>query len=108
MNGRRPRGEDVDRLAIASRRGARCAARTADEVPSSPGFRNSNRLHSSPRWFSIGVPLSASRCLPRSSRAALAAAGCGVLDRLRLVEDDVLELDVLAAARHRAAAFRSW
>ena len=48
-------------------------ANTLDR-PSSPGLRNSNRLHSSPRWFSIGVPLSASRCRPRSSRAAFADA----------------------------------
>ena len=36
------------------------------------GLRNSNSDHSSPRWFSTGVPLSARRWLPRSSRAALA------------------------------------
>ena len=32
-----------------------------EAAPSIPGFRNSNRLHNSPRWFSIGVPLSARR-----------------------------------------------
>jgi hypothetical protein len=42
--------------------------------PSSPGLRNSKRLHSSPRWFSIGVPLRASRYRERSSRAAFADA----------------------------------
>ena len=29
--------------------------------PSIPALRNSNRLHSSPRWFSTGVPLNARR-----------------------------------------------
>ena len=43
------------------------------EVPSIPGLRNSKIDQSSPRWFSIGVPLIASRCFPRKSRAALAA-----------------------------------
>ena len=41
-------------------------------LPSMPGFKNSKIDQSSPRWFSIGVPLMASRCRPRSSRAALA------------------------------------
>ena len=39
-------------------------------APSIPGLRNSNRVHSSPRWFSTGVPLIARRCRPRRSRAA--------------------------------------
>ena len=31
------------------------------ERPSMPGFRNSNSDHSSPKWFSTGVPVMASR-----------------------------------------------
>ncbi len=41
-------------------------------LPSIPGLRNSNRLHNSPRWFSIGVPLRARRCSAPISRAAFA------------------------------------
>ena len=41
-------------------------------VPSMPGLRNSKIDQSSPRWFSIGVPVIARRCRPFSSRAALA------------------------------------
>ncbi len=41
-------------------------------LPSMPGFRNSKIDQSSPRWFSIGVPLIASLWRLRSSRAALA------------------------------------
>ena len=44
-----------------SRRRRRARAERGRRCRASPGFRNSNRLHSSPRWFSIGVPLSASR-----------------------------------------------
>ena len=44
-----------------------------EAVPSIPGLRNSKIDQSSPRWFSIGVPLMARRCRPLSSRAALAA-----------------------------------
>ena len=91
---------------VVARRAPRWRAGRPTTVPSRPGFRNSNRLHSSPRWFSIGVPLSASRCRARSSRAAFAAAVVGVLDRLRLVEDRVVELDVLQTPRRRAAACR--
>ena len=41
--------------------------------PSMPGLRNSKIDHSSPRWFSIGVPLIARRCRAfRSNLAALA------------------------------------
>ena len=49
-----------------------CRLKTA-LVPSMPGLRNSKIDQSSPRWFSIGVPLIARRCRPRSKRAALAA-----------------------------------
>ena len=51
---------------------AACFLKT-EAVPSMPGLRNSKIDQSSPRWFSIGVPLIARRCRPRSSRAALAA-----------------------------------
>ena len=76
--------------------------------PSMPGLRNSNRLHSSPRWFSTGVPLSARRCSPRSRRTALADAVRGVLDGLRFVQHDVVELDVRPEPARRAAACRRW
>ena len=110
---RAPQDERPQRRATARRasprsasRRARRAAANADAAPSRPGLRNSNRLHSSPRWFSTGVPLSASRCVARSSRAAFADAVARVLDRLRLVEDRVVELDVLRAAPRRGAACR--
>ena len=41
-------------------------------VPSMPGFKNSKIDQSSPRWFSMGVPLIASLCRLRNNRAALA------------------------------------
>ena len=59
-----------------------------------PGFRNSKIDQSSPRWFSIGVPLIASRCLPREQPGGLGGLAVGVLDRLRFVENDVVELDL--------------
>ncbi len=40
--------------------------------PRRPGFKNSKIDHSSPRWFSTGVPVSARRCSARISRQALA------------------------------------
>ena len=70
-----------------------------------PGLRNSNKLHSSPRWFSTGVPLSASRWSACSSRAALAVSVVGVLDRLRLVEDAGVEPEL--GERRRVAAERA-
>ena len=67
------------RARIASSSGSVCGrpiaeALKAAAVPRKPGLRNSNRLHSSPRWFSIGVPLSASRCPPFNRRTDFAAA----------------------------------
>ena len=61
--------------------------------PSMPGLRNSNRLHNSPRWFSTGVPLSASRCVAAQQADGLGGRGVGVLDGLRFVEHHVIELD---------------
>src|SRR5439155_15833103 len=58
---------------------ARASALKAPAVPSIPGLRNSKRLQSSSTRFSIGVPVSASRWRPRSSRAAFAEAVDGFL-----------------------------
>ena len=41
-------------------------------LPSIPGFKNSKIDQSSPKWFSIGVPLTASLHRLRKSRAAFA------------------------------------
>ena len=61
MNGRSA-AQRACRVLVARRLAALPRVRTADRGRAGPGFRNSNRLHSSPRWFSIGVPVSASRC----------------------------------------------
>ena len=50
-------------------------------------------LHSSPRWFSIGVPVSPSRQPARSDAQRLGPLGGGVLDRLGLVDNQGGELD---------------
>ena len=73
-----------------------------------PGLRNSNRLHSSPRWFSTGVPLSASRCCAAQQPRRLGGRRGGILDGLRFVQHHVIELDFGQAAARRAAACRRW
>ena len=87
-----------EHVASAGRRrpapASRASAANADEAPSIPGFKNSNRLQSSSRRFSIGVPVIARRWSARSSRAALADAELARLDRLRFVEDRVVERDL--------------
>ena len=75
MNGR-------TRAASAARRpasprfsmGVRYSSRKVFSSCSRPGARKLNCDHSSPRWFSSGVPVSASRCRAFSEPAALAAA----------------------------------
>ena len=63
-------------------------------LPSMPGLRNSKIDQSSPRWFSIGVPLMARRCRAAEQAGGLGRLAVGVLDRLGLVEDHVVELEV--------------
>ncbi|MNB85327.1 hypothetical protein D3C75_322240 [compost metagenome] len=46
-------------------------------LPSSPGSRKSNCVHSSPRWFSSGVPVRHSRCRACSVRSVAAARDLG-------------------------------
>jgi hypothetical protein len=88
--------------ARAPRRAASAPRRPSEAArPSMPGLRNSNRLHSSPRWFSTGVPLSASRWRPQQPRR-LRRLAARVLDRLRLVEDHVVEGHGPSARRCRA------
>ena len=55
------------RSARVRRRRVAPAPRTSDDAPSIPGFKNSNRLQSSSRRFSIGVPVIARRWSARSS-----------------------------------------
>ena len=50
------------RVSSSGLRAAPPASLNTLAAPSMPGLRNSNRLQSSPRWFSTGVPLSARRC----------------------------------------------
>ena len=57
--------------------------------------------HSSARWFSTGVPVSASRVRAGMRAHGLGLPGAAVLDRLRLVADDP------APRRSRAAVARS-
>ena len=112
---RPPQDERPQRRAPAARRSSspsprdrRSRAERGRAAPSSPGFRNSNRLHSSPRWFSIGVPLSARRCRAAQQPRRLRRRGRRVLDRLRLVENGVVELDVGKRHARRGAACRRW
>ncbi len=90
MNGRRPR---------ASTRSSSASASAENDRPnavaplSSPGLRNSNRLHRSATRFSTGVPLSASRCSSAQQARGLRCCRVRVLDRLRFIEDDVVEVD---------------
>ena len=71
MNGR----SAFARISRVSGSGLRAAAPlTRAARPSMPGLRNSNSVHSSPRWFSTGVPLSASRWSALMSRTAFAVS----------------------------------
>ncbi len=79
------RSRPASRWGRASGRGS-CAA-----SPRKPGIRKSNWAHSSPRWFSSGVPVRHRRCGACSLRTARGAAAGGVLDRLRFVEDEEVE-----------------
>ena len=67
-------------------RRAEHARRSACRSPSSPGIRKANCDHSSPRWFSIGVPVRHSRCRASSRQTSLRRLAGRVLDRLRLVQ----------------------
>ena len=76
MNGLTVRASIVRASAASSvlRPAARSSFVTrVDFARSMPGFRNSKRLASSPRWFSTGVPVSARRWRACSSVAAFAA-----------------------------------
>ena len=72
----------------ACERGARNCVRS----PSKPGTANAKIDHSSSRWFSIGVPVSARRCAARKRAAACAPFDARILHELRLVEYDDLPL----------------
>ena len=104
MNGRSAAAERCRASRSSAVRAAEPLRRRPRPSPSIPGFRNSNRLHSSPRWFSIGVPVSASRCSRPQEPRGLGRLGRRVLDRLRLVEDHVVER---ARPSKRAASRRS-
>ena len=95
MNGREPPCEERH---VPPRR-ASAPPRARGTRPSRPGFRNSKRLHSSPRWFSTGVPERARRWSAPQEPRRLRRLGARVLDRLRLVEDHVVEGDVLQERR---------
>ena len=78
---RRRRMKGATRRASSSRRirspcfsiGVRQLRVKSFDSPRKPGSRKSNCAHSSPRWFSIGVPVRHSRWRARSRRTAFAA-----------------------------------
>jgi hypothetical protein len=94
-----------------SRRASRSACanvrRKLRASPRKPGIRKWNCAHSSPRWFSSGVPVRHSRWRASVRRTFSAAAAAGVLDCLRLVEDQQVEL-LRASASRRATAAGRW
>ena len=79
-------------------------AKCSSGSPSRPGIRKSNSDHSSPRWFSIGVPVSTA-VAGLERRGPLRELVSRVLDGLRLVEDHRVprlgEQDVLVAQEQR-------
>ena len=77
-------------------------------VPSMPGLRNSKIDQSSPRWFSIGVPLMRQAVPAAEQPGGLGRLAVGVLDRLGLVEDHVVELELRSARRCRCGGCRRW
>ena len=100
MKGRRPLATRASSCSL----GARPPASTsrAGSRPSRPGLRNSKIEPSSPRWFSIGVPVSARRCLPVSRRQALAVCEVAFLiawasSRITVSEVDGREIADVAA-----------
>ena len=68
-------------------------AMNCGRLPTRPGFVKSRIAQRSPRPFSIGVPVSATRVRARDAAQLLRRVVRGVLDRLRLVEDDARPLD---------------
>jgi hypothetical protein len=55
-------------------------------------MRKLYRLHNSPRWFSIGVPVRQRRCLAFQAAANLRGEALRVLDVLRFIERDDVPL----------------
>ena len=64
------------RSPVALDRHARTGARNQSASPSSPGLRKSNSDHSSPRWFSTGVPDRQRRWRGVDARARRGGPGC--------------------------------
>jgi hypothetical protein len=67
-------------------RAEQCSRRSGASLAQQPGIRKSNSDHSSPRWFSSGVPVRHRRWRALQRRSGLAALALRVLDALRLVE----------------------
>ena len=92
MNGRSAAAEQA-RPSPGRLAAPRAPVGSAARAPSMPGLRNSNRLQSSPRWFSTGVPESARRCSPRAGAPPWPCACSAFLIACASSRIDVVEVD---------------
>ena len=77
-------------------------------APEQPRRHDAHRLHSSPTWFSTGVPVSPSATPASQPAQRLRPLGAGVLDRLRLVDDQRRRSSSPPAPRRPGWRRRSW
>ena len=105
---RRGQQPPARRVALLLDRRAEQRGRSGARRRAGPASGSSNCDHSSPRWFSIGVPVRHRRWPRLEPAGELGGLAGRVLDRLRLVEHDQVPLARAAAPRRRAAAARRW